>query len=170
MGERMTAMDIEGQEFVRKMRGYDPDAVRLYLRSVAEEIEKLNLENASLKEGMGNLKDKVEEYRDRERSLQETLVAAQQMAEEYREKTKLESDLMIKEARLKSERFLEHAQDQLSRIETEISRAKLERDAFENRLRTTIEEHQALLDLRKKDRAEVENLRFLRRRSGTESG
>ena len=119
---------------------------------------------------MGNLKDKVEEYRDRERSLQETLVAAQQMAEEYREKTKLESDLMIKEARLKSERFLEHAQDQLSRIETEISRAKLERDAFENRLRTTIEEHQALLDLRKKDRAEVENLRFLRRRSGTESG
>ncbi|MDX1388934.1 MAG: DivIVA domain-containing protein [Acidobacteriota bacterium] len=170
MGERMTAMDIEGQEFDRKVRGYDPDAVRLYLRSVAEEIERLNLENASLREDVGNLKDKAEEYRDRERSLQETLVAAQQMAEEYREKTRLESDLMIKEARLKSERLLEHAQDQLSRIESEISRAKLERDAFENRLRAAIEEHQALLDLRKKERAEVENLRFLRRRSGTEAG
>ena len=170
MNERMTAMDVEGQRFARKVRGYDPDEVRLYLRSVAEEIERLNLENATLKEEVGNLKDRVEEYRDRERSLQETLVAAQQMAEEYREKTRLESDLMIKEARVKSERLLEQAQDQLARIESEIGRAKLERDAFENRLRAAIEEHQALLDLRKKERAEVENLRFLRRRSGTEAG
>jgi cell division initiation protein len=152
------------------VRGYDPDEVRLYLRSVAEEIERLNLANATFKEEVGNLKDKVAEYRDRERSLQETLVAAQQMAEEYREKTRLESDLMIKEARLKSERLLEHAQDQLARIETEIGRAKLERDAFENRLRAAIEEHQALLDLRKKERSEIENLRFLRRRSGSEAG
>jgi cell division initiation protein len=170
MSERMTARDVEGQDFPRKVRGYDPDEVRLYLRSVAEEIERLNLENATFKEEVGNLKDKVEEYRDRERSLQETLVAAQQMAEEYREKTRLESDLLIKEARLKSERLLEHAQDQLSRIEAEIGRAKLERDAFENRLRAAIEEHQALLDLRKKERSEIENLRFLRRRSGSEAG
>jgi cell division initiation protein len=170
MSERMTARDVEGQKFPRKVRGYDPDEVRLYLRSVAEEIERLNLANATFKEEVGNLKDKVAEYRDRERSLQETLVAAQQMAEEYREKTRLESDLMIKEARLKSERLLEHAQDQLARIETEIGRAKLERDAFENRLRAAIEEHQALLDLRKKERSEIENLRFLRRRSGSEAG
>ena len=60
MGERMTAMDIEGQDFSLKVRGFDRDAVRLYLRSVAEEIEKLNLENASLREDVGNLKDKVE--------------------------------------------------------------------------------------------------------------
>ena len=170
MSERMTARDVEGQDFPRKVRGFDPDEVRLYLRSVAEEIERLNLENGTFKEEVGNLRDKVEEYRDRERSLQQTLVAAQQMAEEYREKTRLESDLMIKEARLKSERLLEHAQDQLSRIESEIGRAKLERDAFENRLRAAIEEHQALLDLRKKERSEVENLRFLRRRSGSEAG
>jgi cell division initiation protein len=163
-------MDVEGQRFPRELRGYAREEVRLYLQSVSEEIERLNLENGTLREELGRLKERLEEFRDRERSLQETLIAAQQMAEQYRKKSQTESELMIKEARIKSEKLLEQAQDQLARIESETSRAKLERDAFENRLRSTIEEHQALLDLRRKERSEVENLRFLRRRSGAEAG
>ena len=47
---RLTAMDIEQQEFTRKVRGYDPDEVKLFLKSVAEEIERINLENATVRE------------------------------------------------------------------------------------------------------------------------
>ena len=50
MSTRLTAMDIEKQEFARKMRGLDPDEVQMFLRAVAEEIERLNLENATLRE------------------------------------------------------------------------------------------------------------------------
>lgn len=39
MSTRLTAMDIEKQVFTRKMRGFDPDEVQLFLRAVAEEIE-----------------------------------------------------------------------------------------------------------------------------------
>ena len=42
---RLTAMEIEKQDFRRKVRGYDPDDVQMYLRSVAEEVERLHLEN-----------------------------------------------------------------------------------------------------------------------------
>jgi len=170
MSSRLTAMEVEGQEFPRKVRGYDPDEVRMYLRSVAAEIEKLNLENSSLREEMGGVKEQVHEHRDRERSLRETLVTAQEMAEGLKEKSREESELMIQSARLKSERLLERAQDQLTRIEAEISRAKLERDFFENRLRSAIEEHEALLDLRKRERSATDNLRFLRRRTAAEAG
>ena len=170
MSSRLTAMEVEGQEFPRKVRGYDPDDVRLYLRSVAAEIEKLNLENGALREELGGLKEQVHEHRDRDRSLRETLVTAKEMAEGLKERSREESDLMIKEARLKSERLLERAQDQLTRIEAEISRAKLERDFFENRLRSAIEEHEALLDLRKRERSGTDNLRFLRRRTAAEAG
>jgi cell division initiation protein len=169
-GNRMTAMEIEGQEFPRKLKGYDPEEVRLYLHSVAAEIERLNLENGTLREEIGRLKEQVAEHRDRERSLRETLVTAQEMASGLKEKSQAESELMIKEARLKAERLIERAQDQLTRIEAEISRAKLERDLFENRLRSTIEEHEALLDLRKRERSEPDNLRFLRRRTAAEAG
>ena len=37
MSSRFTAMDVEKQEFTRKVRGYDPDEVRIFLSAVAEE-------------------------------------------------------------------------------------------------------------------------------------
>jgi cell division initiation protein len=167
---RLTAMDIEQQEFTRKVRGYDPDEVKLFLRSVAEEIERLNLENATVREEMGQVRERLEDYRQRERMLQDTLLTAQRMAEEHRENTRVESELLVKEARIKAERLLEQAQDQLATLESEIAQARLERDVFENRLRSAVQEHLSLLDLRKSERAEVDNLRFLRRRTGSEVG
>ena len=170
MSNRLTAMEVEGQEFPRQLRGYAPEDVRLYLKSVAEEIQRLQLENADLKEQTGTLRQQMADLRDRERTLQETLVSAQRMAEELKERARHESELVVREARVKAERHLEQAQDQLARIEEAIRRAKLERDAFENRLRSAVEEHLALLDLRKREREETENLRFLHRRTGSEAG
>jgi cell division initiation protein len=167
MTTRLTAMDVDKQEFPRQLRGYAADDVRLYLRSVAEEIERLNLENGTLREEAGQLRERLEDFRERERMLQETLVSAQRMTEQMKEKSQRESDLLIKEARIKAERLLEQAQDQLLQIENEIGRLRLERDAFETRLRSGIEEHLALLDLRKKETGELDNLRFLRRRTTT---
>ncbi len=165
MTSRLTAMDVEKQDFKRGLRGYDRDEVRLFLRAVSEEVERLNLDNSSLREELGGLRGRVDDFREREQMLQETLVTAQRMSEELAAKTQKESELLIKEARIKAERLLEQAQDQLARIEAEIGRVKLERDAFENRLRSAIEEHLALLDLRKHERTELDNVRFLRRRN-----
>ena len=103
MSARLTAMDIEQQEFTRKVRGYDPDEVKLFLKSVAEEIERINLENATVREEMGQVRERLEEYRQRERMLQDTLLTAQRMAEEHRENTRVESELLVKEARIKAE-------------------------------------------------------------------
>ncbi len=167
MSSRLTAMDVDKQEFKRTLRGYECGEVRMFLTAVSEEIERLNLENAQLHEEVGSLRGRIDDFRERERMLQETLVTAQKMSEELAAKSQRESELLIKEARLKAERLLEQTQDQLSRLEAEIGRVKVERDAFENRLRSTIEEHLALLDLRKQERAELDNVRFLRRRGTT---
>jgi len=170
MSERLSAMDVERQEFSRKMRGYDTDEVRLYLRAVAEEVGRLNLDNQMLLEEVGQLKARLDDFRERERTLQDTLLTAQRMTGEMKEKSQKESDLLVKEARLKAERILEQAQDQLHMIENEIGRLRLEKDAFENRLRSLVDEHLALLDLRKQERGDLDNLRFLRRRSTNEVG
>lgn len=170
MSTRLTAMDIEKQDFTRKMRGFDPDEVRLFLRAVAEEIERVNLENATLREENGALKQRLDDFKDRERTLQETLVTAQRMSADLKDRSTQEADLLVKEARVKAERLLEQAQDQLHALENEIGRLRLEKDAFENRLRAAIEEHLSLLDLRKQEKADVDNLRFLRRRSTTDVG
>ena len=170
MSTRLTAMDIEKQTFPRKLRGYDPDEVQLFLRAVAEEIERVNLENATVQEEIGALKQRLDDYKDRERTLQETLVTAQVMSADLKDRSKTEADLLVREARFKAERLLEQAQDQLQALENEIGRLRLEKDAFESRLRATIEEHLSLLDLRKQEKADIDNLRFLRRRSTTDVG
>jgi cell division initiation protein len=170
MSDRLTAIDIENQEFSRKVRGYAPEEVRMYLRSVGEEVQRLNLENADLRADHSRLEEQIRETRGRERALQETLVSAQKMAGEMREQAKQESDIMLREARVRAERLLEQAQDQLARIEDEIRRARLERDAFESRLKSAVEEHLALLELRRSERDETDNLRFLHRRTGSEDG
>ena len=170
MGTRLTAMDIEKQAFTRKMRGYDPDEVQLFLRAVAEEIERVNLENATLTEAAGVLRQRLDDFKDRERTLQETLVTAQMMSTDLKDRSKAEAELLVKEARFKAERLLEQAQDQLHALENEVGRLRLEKEAFETRLRAAIEEHLSLLDLRKQENADNDSLRFLRRRSTTDVG
>lgn len=170
MSDRITAMDVERHEFQRRMRGYDPDEVQLFLRAVAEEIERLHLENGTFREETGQLRARLDDYRDRERALQDTLMTAQRMAEDLRGKSAREAEVLVKEARVKAERILQQAQDQLQMIEDEIGRLRLEKEAFENRIRSAIEEHLALLDLRKQERADLDNLRFLRRRSSQDVG
>ena len=167
---RLTAMEIEKQDFRRKVRGFDPDDVTMYLRSVAEEVERLNLDNGELREEVGRLKHAAQEIRGREQALQQTLVTAQSMTGEMKEKAKAEAELVVRRARLNSERMLQQAQDQLARLEAEISRCKLERDLFERRLRSTIEEHMSLLDQRQNSDREVDNLHVLPRRTGSEAG
>jgi cell division initiation protein len=170
MSTRLTARDVENQEFSRKMRGLDPDEVRLFLKAVAEEIERLNLENGTLSENNAGLADRLDDFTERERTLQETLVTAQRMSADMKDRSKSEAELLVREARVKAERILEQAQDQLAALENEIGRLRLEKDAFESRLRSAIEEHLSLLDLRKQEKADLDNLRFLRRRSTTDVG
>lgn len=171
MSSRLTPMDIEKQEFGRKVRGVDPDEVRMFLHSVAEEVERLKLENGQLLEELGQLRSRAEGFERREQTLQQTLVTAQSMTGEMKEKAKAEADLVIRQARLTSERMLQLAQDQLARLESEISRCKLERDLFERRLRSTVEEHLLLLDQRREQpEVDLDNVHVLRRRNVSDAG
>jgi len=163
-------MDVEKQVFRRKLRGYDPEEVGYYLKSVAEEIERLNLENGEMREEIGRLTQQREELRAREQMLEKTLVTAQSMASDMKERAQAQADLLIRDARLKSERTLQMAQDQLARLETEISRCKIERDLFERRLRGVIDEHTVLLEQRQEERGELDNVHILHRRAGSEAG
>lgn len=170
MSSRLTAMDVEKQEFRRKMRGYDAEEVRMYLLSVAEEIERVTLENSEMLEEIGRLRDQQKELSSREKLLQETLVSAQKMSEEMKERSRKEAELLVRDARLKSERMLQEAQDQLANLEAAIGRCKIEKELFEKRLRCALDEHKTLLENRGEKEAELDNVHVLHRRTGSEVG
>jgi cell division initiation protein len=152
MAERITAMDIESRDFKRRMRGYDEDEVQLFLKSVADEVQRINLENLESREALGQARTRIVEYEKHEKALQDALIATQRFGDELVEKSRAEADLLVREARLTSERMLQQAQDQLERIEDEIRRAQLERSDFERQLRASVEHHLELLELRARGR------------------
>ena len=59
MSSRLTAKDVKNQEFNRKMRGYDPEQVDMFLTSVSDEIGRLNLENGKRMEETGSLRKEL---------------------------------------------------------------------------------------------------------------
>jgi hypothetical protein len=56
------------------------------------------------------------------------------------------------------------------RLDADISRAKLDRETFERQLRSVIEQHLTLLDMRRDARAGLDNLRVMPNRVGSETG
>jgi cell division initiation protein len=170
MSSRLTAMEIESQAFHSKFRGYDPGEVDLFLKSVAEEVERLNREHGEMLEELGGVRKELEELRAREQTLQKTLVSAQRMTDEMKERAGREGELLVQEARLQAERLLRDAQERLARLEMDINRSKLERGTFERRLRAILEQHLALLEMRDEAHGELDNLRVLPHRLGSEAG
>lgn len=170
MSSRLTAMDIEKQEFRQKMRGFDPQEVRMYLHSVAEEIERINLENGRLREELGRHKTKLDQVRGREETLQKTLVSAQQVSEELKDRARADAELQLREARLEAERIVQRSQERLRQLESEIERCTIERESFENSLRSMIEQHLTLLDLRRDARGKRDGNVHVLRRAGTDAG
>jgi len=170
MSSRLTAMDIENQEFGRKLRGYDPQEVNLFLKSVAENVERITLENGEMLEELGRLRDQMEQLRAHEKTLQETLVSAQRMTEEMKDRAGRAGELVVQEARHRADRMHAEAQSTLMRLEADIGRARLDRETFERQLRSVIEQHLTLLDMRRDARAKLDNLRVLPNRVGSEAG
>ncbi|HEX9252217.1 MAG TPA: DivIVA domain-containing protein, partial [Ignavibacteriaceae bacterium] len=75
---KISPIEIRQQEFTKKMRGYDPDEVQNFLESLAEELDKLNNENESLKIEFESLTEQINEYKKIEKNLQDTLLSAQE--------------------------------------------------------------------------------------------
>lgn len=112
----ITPVDIANKEFPVRMRGYDRDAVDDFLDQVVQEFEALIGENASLREQVEHLNQRLEQYRSLEQTINRTLVLAEESAEEIRENARREAELLMNETRAQVERMLEAGQEKARQI------------------------------------------------------
>jgi cell division initiation protein len=160
---KITPIDISGHHFARKMRGLDPEEVRSFLNLVSGEFEKLVIENNSLKEELAQLKAGVADYKERERILKETLLTAQKLAEDIKEEARKEAQLVVKEAEIKGTQLLDQAARKAGALEGVLQQLRVERAAFEQRIRSAVEQHLRLLDMHKQEEQVEDKLRFMKK-------
>lgn len=144
---RLTPLDIRQQQFtVRMFRGLDAREVDTFLEQVAEDYETLLRENVLLKEQLAALEERNRGVGDREKALQETLLTTQKLSEEIKDNARREAQIIVREAELRGEKFMEEARGEEARIRTDLHALKRARRQLVEDLRRTVDHYQRLLE------------------------
>ena len=144
---RMTATDIRQQQFaVRLFRGFDPQEVDAFLEEMADDVEELSRENALLKEQLIAVEEKSRGVEGREKTLQETLVTTQKIAEEFKENARREAELVLREAHLRAEKFMQDAREEHAKLTAEVGALRRLRWQLGEEIMSTIATHKRLAE------------------------
>lgn len=143
---RITALDLQQQQFKVRFRGYDRQEVEGFLELVAQELEAQAKENQALQEKLRQLEAEITRHQEREHMLKNTLVTAQKVTEDLKDNAKKESQLVVKAAELKAEKILEQAHLRAAKIQEEIAELKRQRKLFEAKVRAAMRSHEELLN------------------------
>jgi cell division initiation protein len=160
---KITPIDIQRQEFKQKLKGYDTDEVRTFLQVVSEEYEKLVKENVVLQDELKQLREAVQEHKEREKILKNTLLTAQKVSEDMKEAAQKEADLILKEAEIKAERLLSQAQIRANKIESTISEMKIQKTQLRSKILSAVRMVQETIELQDREDEKDERLGFLKR-------
>ena len=145
-GFRLTPVDVRAQEFRRGALGYDTAAVEDFRSRVAEELERLLRERATLDERLQNLREQLKSYREREKALNDAVVMAQQVKAEAEEAAKRDSDLTVREANSKAEEILAEARATEADVRRDIEEAQRHFSSYLVAFRLLLERQLAEVD------------------------
>ena len=130
----ITVQDIANRNFDKALHGYKTEDVDDFLNLIEEDYEKLWNENADLKNKMGILVEKIQEYREVEESLRNALLSAQKMSEDITADAKRQGDAIIADAKEKADRIINQISIQILSEKRKLEEVKRETQIFKGRL------------------------------------
>jgi cell division initiation protein len=156
---RISPLDIRKQSFKSKMRGADPEEVRIFLDVVASEYEQVLQENAMLAERLRSYEARLAEYQKMEANMRDSLVTVERIASESRDSSEQTARRLVQDAHSRSERILEDARERLQALIREIEMLRGKKEVFARRFWTLIEGQIGVLQEHMTDTVEVDTLR-----------
>ncbi|MBK9947607.1 MAG: DivIVA domain-containing protein [Nitrospira sp.] len=144
---KITPIDIQQMVFQVKLRGYDREEVNRFLEEIAQTVEYLNRDNATLREKIYSLEQQVTELKRTETTLSNTLVSAQSLAEDVKRSAQRDAELIVKEAELKASELFRQARVELGNTQRDLSVLKKQRLLMVERMRATLSTFERMLDV-----------------------
>lgn len=148
---KLTPMDINNKEFKRILRGYNPEEVDEFLDKVVEDYEILFKENASLKEKIAAMNERIEYYSKIEATIQNTLLLAQNAADQAKETAKKEADFAMRNANDVAQKIIDKAHNDVLEINQEYDNIKQEFIKFRAKFRNFMQVQLETFDDLEKD-------------------
>ena len=132
-------VDIQNQEFEKKLKGYDCDAVDDFLDIVIQDYDILCKENMALKEKIEMLTETVDRYKDIEETMQRSLEVAQQSDQDIKNNANMEAEAIINRAKLDATRLARQIDDEHIKKHQEMLKVKQEVETYRARVKTVCE-------------------------------
>ena len=142
----LTPIDIRAQEFRGALFGYDRAGVEDFRSRVAEEMERLLKERATLEERVQNLREQLRAFREREKALNEALVSAQELRAETESAARKEAELMLREARQQGDELLADARESERNVRRDVETSQRHFTAYLMSFRALLERYLAEVD------------------------
>ncbi len=143
----LTPMDIQNVQFDRSFRGYNTEEVDEFIEKVSKDYEDLVQENTNLKEQIEQLKEKNRSYEKLEETMHNAIVVAQEAAEEVKNNANREAEIIRKEAEKEAQRIVEEARYRANRIVTEHEELHKQVQVFKMRFRSFMEAQLSALEM-----------------------
>lgn len=156
----LSPIEIQSHDFKRRIRGYDPQEVHLFLGALAESYQNLVMENQRLGQEVTQIQGALDEFRRRENILKEALYTAQKMADEVKAQAMREAQSVVQEAHLRADALLQEARLQAHQVDRSILDLKIEREHFLLSLKDLLARVQTLVAA-VEERKETENVAIL---------
>jgi cell division initiation protein len=136
----LTARHIHEKQFHDAWRGYSQEEVDDFLDRVADQMNRLERENAALQERLRDLDQMMAASRSTEDMLKKTLVTAQQAAEEAIATARTKAEELVSEAEARAQRANEELKRRVATAEEEVRRktAEVERQQLARRRETQL--------------------------------
>lgn len=116
----ITPVELRQQTFRRVMRGYDPEEVRAFLRSLSEEWEQLSIELRSIREQHDKLLAQYNSLKEVEHILHKTLLQAEQTANDTLENARTKAGLKIKDAEARAQEIVRRGMEERARLDRDM--------------------------------------------------
>jgi cell division initiation protein len=143
--EKFSPAQIRQQQFATGWRGLNAAEVTAFLDEVAACYASLLQEIDSLRTDREHRQAELSEFKKREQLLKDTLINAQQVIETMKANAQREGEIIIHEAELKAEKFLQEAFSRQGKIRNDIDELKRFKTTFAAQLRGILDSHQRLL-------------------------
>ncbi|MBE0479010.1 DivIVA domain-containing protein [Candidatus Aerophobetes bacterium] len=136
---------IKEKDFSLSLRGYNKKEVKEFIENIAQTLEMFINKNEKLSEEIGELKQKLDEYRLKEEQINSLLTSAREKAEIHIKQSEEKANFIIKEAQISAEKIQQQEQEKLEKLQTEVKRLYHQKKLLIEKLKTFIQTQTELL-------------------------
>ncbi|MFA5479515.1 MAG: DivIVA domain-containing protein [Candidatus Muiribacteriota bacterium] len=147
MSMKITPLDIRKREFNKKLRGYNPEEVDEFIRTIYDEYNKVYTENKNIKSQVSKLEEKIKEFEEMEKTLKQALLSAQKTSGQLKTNAEREAQLIIKESELNAEKIVETAKEEAKELLKHIKLLQSRKKMIKMDLKAQLESYMEMLGL-----------------------